>query len=344
MSKNKPLVFVGTIKKVANCGESMKNHLFIERFREVFDKVITVDMFAPKKHPMNVVKMVFVALTHRRCPTVISISPDTGDKVLRWLLALGCNNIFYWAVGGTLHLKLANENFNLDNYRKIKAICVQSPRIVEGLKKLGINNAIHVNNSKRIDYIPDISQRHNDKVRFVFLSRVHPDKGCGLIVSCAKRLNEMGYQNKFSIDFYGTISSGYPEFKQMIEKIENVNYNGFLNLTSKGGYDMLAGYDMMLFPTYWDGEGFPGVIIDACIAGVPVIASNWNCNEDVVDEKIGTIIPHHNEEALFEAMKNTIEGKYDLKAMGQNCQARAKEYDNRKVLSEDNLKKIGMLK
>ena len=44
-SKNKTLVFIGTIKKVANCGESMKNHLFIDRFREVFDKVITVDVW-----------------------------------------------------------------------------------------------------------------------------------------------------------------------------------------------------------------------------------------------------------------------------------------------------------
>lgn len=344
MSKNKPLVFVGTIKKVANCGESMKNHLFIERFREVFDKVITVDVFAPKKHPMNIVKMVLVALTHRRCPTVISVSPDTGDKVLRWLRALGCNNIFYWAVGGTLHQKFATGNYNLDNYRKIKAIYVQSPRIVEGLKRLGIHNAIHVNNSKRIDYIPDISQRDNNKIRFVFLSRVHPDKGCGLIVSCTKRLNEMGYQNKFSVDFYGTISKAYPKFKEMIEGIENVNYEGFLNLTSKEGYDKLSQYDMMLFPTYWDGEGFPGVIIDACIAGVPVIASNWNCNEDVVDDQIGCIIPHHDEDALFKAMKETIEGKFDLKQMAKNCQARSVEYDNRKVLSEENLRKIGMLK
>lgn len=342
MSKNKPLVFVGTIKKVANCGESMKNHLFIERFREVFDRVITVDVFAPKKHPMNIVKMVLVALTHRRCPTVISVSPDTGDKVLRWLLSLGCNNIYYWAVGGTLHQKFATGNFNLDNYRKIKAIYVQSPRIVEGLKKLGINNAIHVNNSKRIDYIPDISHRNNDRVRFVFLSRVHPDKGCGLIVSCAKRLNEMGYQNKFSVDFYGSIF-GYPDFKKMIEGVDNVNYKGFLNLMVKEGYDTLAGYDMMLFPTYWDGEGFPGVIIDACIAGVPVIASNWNCNEDVVDDQIGRIIPHHNEDALFEAMKETIEGKFDLKQMAKNCQVRALEYDNRNVLSIENLKKIGVL-
>lgn len=135
MSKSKTLVFIGTIKKVASCGESMKNHLFIDRFREVYDNVITVDVYAPKKHPMRIVKMVLVAITHRRCPIAMSVSIATGDKILHWLQALGCKNIYYWAVGGTLHEKLASGEYKLDNYRKVKAIYVQSPRIVEGLKK-----------------------------------------------------------------------------------------------------------------------------------------------------------------------------------------------------------------
>ena len=63
MSINKTLIFIGTIKKVANCGESMKNHLFVDRFREVFDKVITVDIFKPKSHPCCILKMVWVVLT-----------------------------------------------------------------------------------------------------------------------------------------------------------------------------------------------------------------------------------------------------------------------------------------
>lgn len=344
MSKSKPLVFVGTIKKVANCGESMKNHLFIDRFKEVFDKVISVDIFKPKKHPFCIAKLILVVLTHHNSPVVLSVSTETGYKVIRLLHFLRCKNVYYWVVGGIFHELLASGNYKLDYYRNLKAVYVQSPKMVKGLDKLGIRNAIHVNNSKRIDYLPDINKRNNDRIRFVFLSRVHRDKGCGMIVSCAKRLNEMGFQKRFTVDFYGTISKAFPEFKDMIEGIDNVNYNGFLNLTSKEGYDKLSEYDMMLFPTYWDGEGFPGVIIDAYIAGVPVIASNWNCNEDVVDDQIGYIIPHHNEEALFKAMKETIEGRFDLKQMAKNCQARAVEFDNRKVLSKENLKKIGLLK
>lgn len=344
MSKNKTLIFVGTIKKVANCGESMKNHLFIDRFREVFDRVITVDIVTPKKRPWCIAKMVMAILTHPHCPVAMSVSIDTGDKVLHLLQKLGCKNIYYWAVGGTLHEKLSKGKYDLEPYKKLKAIYVQSPRIVEGLKRLGVNNAIHVNNSKRIDYIPDISKRNNDKVRFVFLSRVHPDKGCAMIVNSSKRLNELGYKDKFRVDFYGKIDEKYSDFLPMIKNIDNVNYKGFLDLTRNKGYDTLSSYDMMLFPTYWDGEGFPGIVIDAYISGVPIVASNWNCNEDVIDNQTGVVIPHHNEEALFETMKAVLDGKYDLKQMANVCQARAKEYDNRNILSVEHLRQIGFVK
>ena len=343
MSKNKTLIFIGTIKKVADCGESMKNHLFIDRFREVFDRVHSIDIVTPKKRPWCIAKMVLIVLAHPNTPIALSVSIDTGDKVLHLLQIIGCKNIFYWAVGGTLHEKLAQGKYELEKYRKLKAIYVQSPRIVDGLKKLGINNATHVNNSKRIDYLPDITRRNNDKLRFVFVSRVHPDKGCTMIVNSTKRLNEMGYEDRFLVDFYGKIDEKY-EFLPMVESVKNVEYKGFLDLTNSTGYDTLATYDMMLFPTYWDGEGFPGVVIDAYIAGVPIIASNWNCNEDVVNSKTGVIIPHHNEEALCEIMKATIDGKYDLKQMASKCQKMALDYDNRNVLSLEHLCQIGFYK
>lgn len=343
MSKNKTLIFIGTIKKVANCGESMKNHLFIDRFIEVFDRVITVDIFKPKSRPWCILKMVVVVLTHPQCPVALSVSTDTGDKVLHWLQALGCKRIYYWAVGGILHEQLASGKYQLDNYRRLKAIYVQSPKIVDGLNRLGINNAIHVNNSKRIDYIPDISGRENSKVRFVFLSRIHPDKGYAMIVNCSRRLNELGYENRFSVDFYGKIDEKYNDFLTLIKPVVNIDYKGFLDLTSKNGYDTLSTYDIMLFPTYWHGEGFPGIVIDAYIAGVPIIASNWNCNEEVITEKTGIIIPHHNEDALLVAMEAVIKGEYNLKELSINCQAKALEYDNRNVLSINRLRQIGFL-
>lgn len=338
------IIFLGTIKKVANCGESMKNHLFIDRYKEVYNKVITVDLWHPREHFYRVAWALLVVFFHPRCRVVVSISVEAADHLIRLLQLIRCKNIYYWAVGGTLHKRIVELGLSPETYKKVKIIYAQSEQIVKGLAEMGINNCVKVVNSKRIDFIPDITARNNNQVKFVFMSRVHPDKGCSLIVKSAEWLNKNGYLGKFSVDFYGKFDENYkPLLMSEIDHVDNVEYKGFLDLTNKEGYKTLSQYDMMLFPTWWDGEGFPGVIIDAYIAGVPIIASDWNCNTEVVDEKIGIIIPTKDQEALTSAMKDVLDGKYDLKSMAKECQKRALDYDNRNVLSEENLKKLGML-
>ena len=344
MLRNDKLIFLGTIKKVANCGESMKNHLFIDRYREVYKKLITVDLWHPRKHFYRVAWALLVVFFHPNCRVVVSISAEAADHLIKLLQLIGCKNIYYWAVGGTLHKRIVELGASPETYKKVKIIYAQSDQVVKGLAEMGVYNCVKVVNSKRIDYVPDISNRNNDKVKFVFLSRVHPDKGCSLIVKSADWLNRNGYQGKFSVYFYGKFDEDYkPILLSEMSDVENVEYKGFLDLTCGKGYDILSQYDMMLFPTWWDGEGFPGVIIDAYIAGVPIIASDWNCNTEVVDDKIGIIIPTQDQEALTAAMKEVLDGKYDLKAMASECQKRALDYDNRTVLSVENLKKLGML-
>lgn len=344
MINNDTLIFLGTIKKVANCGESMKNHLFIERYKEVYKKVITVDLWHPRKHFYRVAWALLVVMTHPNCRVVVSISAEAANHLIKLLQLVGCKNIYFWAVGGTLHKRIVELGANPETFKKVKMIYAQSDQVVKGLADMGIYNCVKVVNSKRINYIPDISGRNNDKVKFVFLSRVHPDKGCSLIVKSADWLNNNGYKGKFSVDFYGKFDEDYkPILISEMEHVDNVEYKGFLDLTTSKGYDMLSQYDMMLFPTWWDGEGFPGVIIDAYIAGVPIIASDWSCNTEVVDDEIGIIIKTHDQEELTQAMKSVLDGKYDLKAMAKACQNRAKTYDNRSVLSVENLKKLGML-
>lgn len=343
MLNNDTLIFLGTIKKVANCGESMKNHLFIERYKEVYKKVITVDLWQPRKHLYRVAWALIVVMFHPNCRVVVSISAEAADHLIKLLQLIGCKNIYYWAVGGTLHKRIIELGASPETYKKVKKIYAQSEQVVEGLAKMGIHNCVKVVNSKRIDYVPNITARNNDNVKFVFMSRVHPDKGCSLIVKSADWLNHNGYLNKFSVDFYGKFDEDYkPVLMSEMKDVDNVEYKGFLDLTCAHGYDILSQYDMMLFPTWWDGEGFPGVIIDAYISGVPIIASDWNCNTEVVDEEIGIIIKTHDQDELTAAMKSVLDGNYDLKKMAEACQKRALTYDNRNVLSEDNLKRLGM--
>jgi len=89
--------------------------------------------------------------------------------------------------------------------------------------------------------------------------------------------------------------------------------------SSSESYVLLADYHVMLFPTYWKGEGFPGVIIDAFVAGLPVIASDWNMNRDIVlEDRTGVLISINDSEALAKSMKQVIEEKERWAIMAEN--------------------------
>ena len=341
MSKNN-LIFVGTIKKVINCGESMKNDIMLRRFGEVYDKVMVFNTWGAKTHPWRFFKLFYYMLFYPRAKIVVSATPYVAYDMIRFLDLLGKHNVYYWVIGGALAQWIHKKNCNVEYYKKLEGIFVESPKMAQELETLGIYGAVHVPNFKRIDYQPSIEERRYDKIKFVFLSRVHQEKGCSQIVESVKYLNGFGYKDRFSVDFFGPLDPEYPEFLSSIEGIDNVKYKGFLKIDNNG-YDTLAQYNMMLFPTFWRNEGFPGVIIDAFISGLPVLASDWHFNSDLIDDTTGMIIPTNNQEALTNAMKKVIDGDVDLKALSENCFMKAMEYDVRSVLSVGQLKKLNVL-
>ena len=126
-----------------------------------------------------------------------------------------------------------------------------------------------------------------------------------------------------------------------INKYDNINYLGSLQLQEESNYIILAKYHYMLFPTYWLGEGFPGVIIDAYKAGVPIIGSDWNFNSEFIKDGItGIIIPTHDVDKLLLTMENVITNKYNNQKMSLNCQEKALEYDTSNVITIDLTRKI----
>ena len=171
-----------------------------------------------------------------------------------------------------------------------------------------------------------------------------PQKGVNYIIDAAHSLVESGI-NDFIVDIYGRIDPSYEtELHSKIKEDKNVEYKGFLMLNEKNGYDTLASYDVMLFPTYWHGEGFPGIIIDAFVAGLPVIASNWNLNTSLIkDNSNGVIIPVHDVSALAEAMKNVISGKTNINLMSKNAQKEAMRYDVNNVITNDLLRDLEII-
>ena len=323
MSHKNSLLFIGGVDKghTPTNGETMKNQLYLDRFEEFFDIIHVIDTHNWKHRPWVFLQIPLYVLSFPHAKIFLSI--NRGLSLCRLLYYIGQSKRTYCSVvGGNLLEVLEKKQNYLPSIQNLRGIFVQGRKMAETLKnQYRIPNAVYVPNAKPYYAItPATCAPAASVLQFVFLSRLHPDKGIDLILRCAERLDREGFGNKFRIDFYGKpATSDYEqEFRKRIETLENVSYSGVLNLKEEAGYRTLCRYDMMLFPTYWYGEGFPGIVIDAYIAGVPLIASDWNMNTEVITEKTGVIIPPKDEEALYIAMKNCILGRYDLSAMKRN--------------------------
>ena len=350
MKSNNELVFIGPVAlgTIPKTGDTMKNQLFLDRFIQVFDKVITVDTMNWKKLPWVMLKLVSVLMTHKKAKVIISANPGSADTLIRFIKTMRLpNDCFYWVVGGSFHEMIKEGRFSVSTYDSLRGIFVQGQSMVDSLRESGLNNAVYVANSKNINHYGNKLPKQDEKTHFVFLSRVEEYKGCTDIINSVDELNNSGYKGKFDVVFYGRISedvSYAQKFQTMVEERQDVEYRGVLNLRDTYNYDELAKYDVMLFPTYWQGEGFPGIVIDAYVSSLPIIASDWNLNKDVIENGVtGWIIPPHDTEALIERMKYVIDHPIDVTNMAANCKERAAQYDSRVVLSEENLKRIGVL-
>lgn len=97
----------------------------------------------------------------------------------------------------------------------------------------------------------------------------------------------------------------------------------------------LKDYYMLLFPTYWNGEGMPGTIIDALSAGLPIIARRWEFCDDMIDDMYtGLVYEFDQPEKLEEKIKFAVMNPNVIANMKRKCLDKAPEY------SEDCVMKV----
>jgi glycosyltransferase involved in cell wall biosynthesis len=66
---------------------------------------------------------------------------------------------------------------------------------------------------------------------------------------------------------------------------------------------VLAEHDALVFPSTYEGEGLPGIVVEALQAGLPVIATRWRALPELVsNEQSGLLVPPRSPIALAAAM------------------------------------------
>lgn len=338
-------IFIGPFGggKTPTNGASIKNYHILSRLRPLLGKQLKViDTEFWKKSPKVLFNLMATVLTNPKAKYILSLNNASAIKMIRIIKALAPNaDILYWVIGGSIAKWTLEEKVKKENLQGLKGIIVEGESMKNDLDSVGLKNIFVMPNFKHIHKLTNLTHQSNDKVKFVFLSRIIPEKGVLTILESISKLNNNLVKEKFEVDFFGPIEDSFKdEFLTSVSKFPNVSYKGFLDLRDLNNYNVLANYDAMLFPTFWPGEGCPGIVIDAYMVGLPIIATDWSLNRDYVSEgKTGFIVPPKDPEALGDAMEKFI-GDPNLKvSMREEILHNLERFDIDYVLSNANLSK-----
>ncbi|KXH84670.1 glycosyltransferase family 4 protein [Chryseobacterium kwangjuense] len=140
---------------------------------------------------------------------------------------------------------------------------------------------------------------------FVFVGRLVGDKGINELVKAFSLLNKTGNPKRSKLLLVGPLEEELDPLQQ--DTLEEIRNNP--DIISVGFQKDVRPYfavsDALAFPSY--REGFPNVVMQAGAMGLPSIVSNINgCNEIIIEDQNGIIVPVKNTEKLKEAMERMI--------------------------------------
>lgn len=137
--------------------------------------------------------------------------------------------------------------------------------------------------------------------RFIFLGHVSREKGILELIEAADRLPD-----NYRVDIFGHLVEENLEANIAASK---TTYKGWLAPHEVS--EVLIGYDVLVLPTFWKGEGYPGVIIEAFSVGIPVVATALEgIKEIVVHGENGLLVEPKNVDQLVEAIQSFSKENY----------------------------------
>lgn len=248
-------------------------------------------------------------------------------------------DIRYVVTGGWLPGFLKKYKIYIHLLKKIDGIYVQAKQMDEELKELGLENVKVFPNYREFNFTPTENRVVTNELKLVYYSRVLREKGIEIAIEAVEKINrDSEYNSVVKLDIYGQIQSSYEKRFEVImsERSKDIQYKGVLK--PEGAYNILSEYDLMVFPTFFTSEGFPGAVLDAYISGVPVLASDWLYNKEFVKEGItGWLFkPQNVDDLVYKISQFLVLDKSEkeniLSKMRKNCVSEASKYHVDKVI------------
>lgn len=316
------------------CGQTIKTRNIYELFKLKSDDNYLVDKFNTQEFKYSFVTIFSMFWKIFKCNKIVYIPAQNNLKYLFPIIYFLCwmkkSEILYFVVGGWAGEFLKNKKLHIKLLSQIKAILTESDYLTDSLiYQYHFSNVLTFPNFRIHSFIPrPIVSKQIFKV--VFMARISKMKGIDYAFKLAEHFNSPEFKKKrLIIDFYGPIEAEDKKyFFDNINKISNISYKGVLQ--PENIYKTIHEYDLMILPTHYHTEGFPGTILDAYISGLPIVATNWKYAYDfILNGQTGLIVPFENSENDFiQAVKSIYEDEELLLRMKKNAFKRSMDFSS----------------
>lgn len=320
-------------------GQMSKTRGIYDQLKKQFgdNSVLAVDTSNWKKEKLKLVISCFkIAFS---CRTVIIMPNKNGIKFILPFFSMfkGIMNykLAYPVVGGWLTELLKKHGYLAKSIKNVDFILPETKALKNELKEF---------NRRRIEVMPIFSTRTPIKVSdladintepftFCTFSRVTPEKGIDEAAKAVEAVNKKAGRCVCRLDVWGPVDKDHEaHYKKFFSKYsEFVTYKGVLD--GNDSLKTLSGYYMLLFPTFYPGEGFPTTVCESFMSGLPVIASDWRFNGELVNNgETGYLVPVHNVEALSDAITKAVSDSKSVAEMRIKCLKKSEDYQPERVM------------
>ena len=320
-------------------GQTIKTKIVTEALCHQYgsEDVVPIDTHGGLKSLFRAPRQAFKAL--KIAANVIIMPAHNGLRIYVPLLCffrLFCKTrkLAYVVIGGWLADYLSSRRILARLLKSFDGIYVETNTMKKALEKQGFKNIYVMPNCKDLTPlgIDELVYHSEPPYKLCTFSRVMKEKGIEDAVDAVRAMNEKYGKNIYELDIYGQVDDGQRDWFARLQADfpEYIHYCGTVPFDKS--VEVLKNYFALLFPTYYEGEGFAGTLIDAYSAGLPVIASAWRYNSEIVNEHTGFVYTTGNQAEFINILTDVMLNPALILSKKISCLAEVNKFRTDKVI------------
>jgi len=162
------------------------------------------------------------------------------------------------------------------------------------------------------------------RVRVLYVGTVCESKGVLILLDACRLLANS--EQKFHLDVVGGFQPA--DFQGRVqERIRELGMESYVKIhgqkTGDAKWSMFAEADLFCFPSHYESEGFPCVLVEAMCFALPIVSTRWRGIPSIVDEgTTGFLCEIRSPESVAANLAKLVESSELRRRMGNHARAR----------------------